>query len=152
MRYTLVLVVLLFSQLSFAGKGDKLITLDDLYRSNTFSMKSVPGFNAMKDGMRYSKLETKDKNQVINIYSLADDGWVGTVFNSSLVKVDGKVIRVSGYEFSDDETKLLLKTSPDPVYRHSVFYKTYVYDIVHKRINLLTDEKSVTCYFLSRWF
>jgi len=147
MRYTLVLVALLMCNLSFAGKGDKLITLDDLYRSNTFSMKSVPGFNAMKDGMRYSKLETKDKNQVINIYSLADDGWVGTVFNSGLAKVDGKAIRVSGYEFSDDESKLLLKTSPDPVYRHSVFYKTYVYDIANKRIDLLTDEKVLHATF-----
>ena len=147
MRYTLVLLVLVLSNLSYAGKGDKLITLEDLYRKNTFSMKSVPGFNAMKDGLHYTKLETKDKAQTINIYRLSNDGWVSTVFNSKSVKVDGKKVRFYGYHFSDDETKLLINSEPEPVYRHSTFYKTYVYDIAHKRIEQLADEKVLHATF-----
>lgn len=147
MRYTLVLIALFLCSITYAGKGDKLITLEDLYRKSTFNMKSVPGFNAMKDGLHYTKLETKDKAQTINIYRLSNDGWVRTVFNSKLAKVDGKEVRVSGYEFSNDETKLLIKSEPKPVYRHSAYYKTYVYDIVHRRIEPLADEKVLHATF-----
>ncbi|HEY9178602.1 MAG TPA: S9 family peptidase, partial [Flavipsychrobacter sp.] len=147
MRYTLILIALVFSNLSYAGKGDKLITLEDLYRNNTFSMKSVQGFNAMKDGSRYTKLENKGKDQTINVYNLANDSWVGTVFNGKWARVNDKEVRVHDYQFSDDETKLLVKSEPDPVYRHSTFYKTYVYDIAHKRIEPLVDEKVLHATF-----
>lgn len=147
MRYTLILLALVLSNLSYAGKGDKLITLEDLYRKNTFGMKSVQGFNAMKDGLRYTKLETKDKAQTINIYSLSNDSWISTVFNSKWAKVDDKPVHVQRYQFSDDETKLLIMSEPEPVYRHSTFYKTYVYDIAHKRLEPLADEKALHATF-----
>lgn len=147
MRYTLIVLFLAVANLAFAQKGEKLITLEDLYRKNTFSIKSVPGFNALKDGQRYTKLETKGKDQTINIYSLDNDAWVSTAFNGKVARVDGKSIRVAAYRFSDDETKLLIMSEPDPVYRHSVYYKTYVYDIAHKRVELLAEEKVLHAAF-----
>ena len=66
--YTLLLLPALFlAQTAFAQKGDKLITPEDIFKKNTFAIKSVPGFNAMKDGLRFTKLEGKDKKQTIDV-------------------------------------------------------------------------------------
>ena len=42
----------------------KEISLEDIWENRTFAVKSVPGFNFMKDGLRYSRL---DNNQVKSI-------------------------------------------------------------------------------------
>jgi dipeptidyl-peptidase-4 len=38
------------------------------------------------------------------------------------------------YVFSSDETKLLLKTESEPIYRHSEFADFFVYDIATKSL------------------
>lgn len=139
MRNLFILFAVFTSQVLFA-QGTKQITIDDLWKNNTFAMKSVPGFNAMKDGLRYTKLEKAEDGQTINIYGLENGSWLGTVFNSNEAKVDGKKLKVSAYEFSEDETKLLIKTERKGIYRHSATYKTYVYDVANKRISLLDNE------------
>lgn len=147
MQYRILLVALLICNVAFAGKGDKLITLDDLWKNKTFSAKSVPGFNAMNDGLRFSKLESQKNNQAISVYSLESGSWLGTVFNNKEAKVDGKQIRVNAYEFDKDERQLLIKTESEHIYRRSVKFKTYVYDIAGKEITLLDEDKVLHASF-----
>jgi len=147
MRHLLLLTALFVCQLTYAQKGDKLITLDDLWKNNTFSMKSVPGFNAMKDGLHYSKLEKTGKHQAISILNLENGNWIKTVFNTKESKVDGEEIRVSSYEFSEAENRLLIKTERESIYRRSALYKTYVFDIARKDIVALDDEKVLHASF-----
>ncbi len=147
MRSILALVALLSFQLVYAQKGSKLIKLEDIYKSNTFSMKIVPGFNAMKDGLRFTKLETKDKNQSINVYNLATGSWVKVLFSNKDKKIDGNKLNISSYAFSEDETKILLFTEPQPVYRHSVFYKVYVYDTKSQDLRSVDDNKVMHASF-----
>lgn len=140
--YTLLLLPALFlAQTAFAQKGDKLITPEDIFKKNTFAIKSVPGFNAMKDGLRFTKLEGKDKKQTIDVYELKTGNKLGTLFSSKNDKADGKEIAVAAYEFSEDETKMLLKSEPENIYRHSVLYKTYVFDRKASKIEPLSDDK-----------
>lgn len=141
MRYFLGLLLMLTVTTVQAQKGTKLITLEDIHKSNTFSMKSVPGFNAMKDGIYYTKLERKDNHQVINIYQLETDSWVQTVFNTKKHKVDGKAISIASYKFSDDEQQLLLFTEPEHIYRHSARYMVYVCDLRTQSLKKVDDDK-----------
>jgi len=141
MRYTLVLFMLMLCQLSFAQKGEKLITLNDLYKSNTFSMKSVPGFKAMKDGLHFTKLETKGEAQTINVYNLENDSWVKAIFSNKEIKVKGEKLQITSYEFSEDESRLLIKTEPEAIYRHSALYKTFVFDVNTRQIVQLDENK-----------
>lgn len=147
MRHLLFALLLLVTQSAFAQHGDKLITIDDLWKNHTFAIKSVPGFNAMKDGLRFSKLEKQGKKQTINIYALESGSWLATIFNNGETKVDGKQIEVSSYSFSEDETKMLIKTEPRHIYRRSVMYKTYVFDIEQKKISLLDENKVLHATF-----
>jgi hypothetical protein len=43
----LFIAVVFFQPLAIAQNGNKGITLEDLFKTGTFRMKGVPGFNAM---------------------------------------------------------------------------------------------------------
>lgn len=147
MRYSIVLLTILLSTTALGQKGKKLITLEDLWKKGTFTEKSVPGFNAMKDGLHFTKLESQGKDQAISIYSLQDGTWMNTVFNNNEARLDGKKLKVQSYVFSDDEKMLLVKTEREGIYRHSAKYKTYVYDIYGKEIDPLHEQKVLHASF-----
>ncbi|MCB0699480.1 MAG: DPP IV N-terminal domain-containing protein, partial [Chitinophagaceae bacterium] len=147
MRYLFLLLAVCIGQVSLAQQGDKLITLDDLWKNNTFKIASVPGFNAMKDGLRFTKLEKKEKHQEINVYNLAKGDMLQTIFNSEEQKFNGEEIRISGYAFSEGETRLLLFTEHESVYRRSAKYIVYVYDIASKDLVRLSDDKVLHATF-----
>lgn len=141
MRSLLFLLAICISITASARKGDKQITLEDLWKKHTFSAKSVPGFRAMKDGLHYTSLEDNDESQTVNIYELAGGSWRGTIFNTAKSMVDGKTIRVSDYRFSDDEQKIMLLTDREGIYRHSAKYNVYVYDRASDNIAVVADDK-----------
>ncbi len=147
MRILVLFLAIIFSTTSFAQNGKKEITLDDVWKKGTFRMKSVPGFRAMKDGLHYTKLETKKGKQTISIYNLSSGSWVKTIFNNQQVKYNNEVIRLSSYSFSDDEKKLLIKTKRESIYRRSAKYIVYVYDMVSGAITKVDDEKILHAAF-----
>ena len=111
----------------------KSITLEDLWRDNTFEIKSVPGFNALKDGEHYTSLSVRDSIRTIQIKSLRDGS-------------DGKIIYqgtlpVSEYHFNKNEDKMLLLTEAENIYRRSVLHKVYVFDIASGTQTMLDTGK-----------
>lgn len=141
MRYIFLLLAIVSFQFSFAQNGTKLITLEDIHKNKTFNMKSVPGFRAMKDGLTYTKLETKDKAQLINVYNLENGSWLMTLFNTKVKKPDTGAFHIAEYEFSENEQKIMLKTRPKHIYRHSTFYETYVYDMQSGKLTQIGEDR-----------
>ncbi len=130
MKYSLLLCALVFTFQSQAQTGKKQITLEDLFKKNTFKINSVPGFNAMKDGVRYTSLKKDSTGLVITINDLKTGKLIDTIFNNRLhFSDDGVVLEPEDYTFSNDEQKMLFKTEGKSVYRHSSFYKVYVMDV-----------------------
>lgn len=123
-----------------ATAQNKQITIEDIWRNGTFRIKSVPGFNAMKDGKRYTKIDADAGKQVIRVYDLAT-GQPGTVLFDNAQQYKGKTIMVDDYSFSDDEQKLLLLAESQNIYRRSVLHRVYVYDISTKTITLADEDK-----------
>ncbi len=146
MRFICLVAVLCFSQLVY-GQGKKQITLEDVWRDNTFKIKAVPGFNAMKDGKRYTQLDVDSGKQLINIYSLEKGKKEKTIFNSGVNTYLGAVLQVDSYSFSDDEKKLLLLTESQNIYRRSILHKVYVFDISSGKIELLDNDKVLHASF-----
>jgi dipeptidyl-peptidase-4 len=119
----------------------KDITVEDVWKHNTFRIKSVPGFNGMKDGKRYTQIDKDGDKQVINIYDLATGKKTATLFsNADNYKIDD-------YTFSSDEQKMLIKTESQNVYRRSVLNKVYVYDIKNNQTAQLDAEKVLHASF-----
>lgn len=149
MRKTILLLsVLATTQLPvMAQGGHKQITLDDIYKNGTFKMKGVPGFNAMKDGKRYTQIDREGNHIRINVYDLATGKKEGALFDNKVDKFSGTELNIESYELSKDERKMLLVTDGEHIYRHSELQRVYVYDIESGTIKLLDYDKVLHATF-----
>lgn len=119
MRINLVLLFLFIA--CVASAQNKLITLEDIWKDKTFEVKSVPGFNGLKDGEHYTDLKEDNKQHVIQVKSLRD-GSLG----KQLYKGD---LPVEDYIISEQQDKALLLTEGENIYRRSILHHAYVYDL-----------------------
>ena len=87
--------------------SQKKITVEDIWQFGTFRVKGVPGFNFLKDGKHYSA----NLDNTIAKFDLTTGKQVGTIFESKTP--------FSDYTFSDEESKILLATESEQIYRRS---------------------------------
>jgi len=129
-----LLLLLLISGSVFA-QNHRTITLEDLFRKNTFAQRSVYGLNSMKDGKSFA--------------SIQQDPRTGKIFVAKNNFNDGKLARALYYQsdliyqsdtlelstdFSNDEKKVLIAQDEEPIYRHSTKANYYVYELASKKI------------------
>jgi len=134
---------LLFFAILFIGStitAQEELTNDLIWYSREFSAEYVSGINSMNDGAHYTSLEYGDDGSSIVKYSYETGEKVSTIASSSDVfkKTD---YSIEGYEFNADETKLLIRTETEYIYRHSFEANYYVYDIKSKRAFPLAELK-----------
>ncbi|MCL1822319.1 MAG: S9 family peptidase [Prolixibacteraceae bacterium] len=126
-----VLVWLVF----FQSVAQKQIALEDLFQKRTFSQNSVYGLRSMKDGIHYTVIE--GGTQIVK-YSYKTGEKVAVVFD--LGKADkAPVSHFSDYEFSPDETKILLTTDVESIYRRSYTANYYVWNSVLEELKPLSE-------------
>ena len=147
MRIYIWLFIALFSTQLTLAQGSKQITIDDLWKNGTFAVKDVPGFNAMKDGLHYTKIDKDGKHQYIRVYNLETGTQERTLFDNDLQKADTGRLSVEEYTFSANEQKMLLLTAGENIYRRSVLHRVYVYDIAAGTVKLLDTNKVLHATF-----
>lgn len=114
--------------------AQKAITVEDIWQNYTFSAKSIPGFNFLNDGRHYTRLE---KNK-INQYDLTTGGFVKTLLDGEALKgQDGFDGKVDSYKFSEDESKVIITSEQEQIYRHSSKANFFIWD--GKRLSRLYD-------------
>ncbi len=115
-------------QLVLSGQ-DKLISLEDIYEKGTFSAKGIPGFNFMKDGLHY----TKQSGTKILKNELESGQEVEVLFDAATY-TDLFKGRLESYSFSADESKILLATGREAIYRYSAVANYFSYDLKSKSL------------------
>lgn len=120
----------------FILSAQKQITLEDLFVHGTFSQKSVQGLRSMNDGNHYTVMESGAR---IVRYSYQTGQQVSVVFDLSTIE-NAPIRRFSQYELSNDETKILLTTDIEPIYRHSYTASYYVWNSVTQELLPLSDK------------
>lgn len=138
MRILLTLTLVLLLGITNHAQTTQKISLEDLFQKGTFRAQSVYGLRSMNDGIHYTTMERGSK---IVKYSYQSGKEVETIFDLSTVK-DTPISSFSNYEFSDDETKILLTSNSKSIYRHSFTADYYVWNSVSKELNALSDEGS----------
>ena len=127
MKY-LVFVLTLFV-VSSQTTAQKQITIDEIFAQYKFRINTVPGFNFMNDGKHYTTLS----NSIINKHDITTGKVVEVLLNGAELKgkanFEGKV---NGYSFSEDESKILIESEGESIYRHSSKVKCHIYDIKSK--------------------
>lgn len=123
---------LLITTLAQAQK--KQISLDDLFKKNTFRSEYVAGFNSMKDGRFYTELE----NENIVKKSFATGQTVDTLIRQTnvidpLIARRVKLLPLSDIQFSNNEQKILVFLNRENIYRRSSKAISYVFDLKTKK-------------------
>jgi dipeptidyl-peptidase-4 len=129
----LILVASLAIFMAFHVFAQKSITLEDIWQNYIFSARGVPGFDFLNDGKTYTK---KDGGK-IQQYDFTSGNFVSTIFD--VTETNGVLGDFDGYSFSEDETKILLSTSVEPIYRHSTYAQFYIWDRATKQLQKLWD-------------
>ena len=103
------------------------LTVERIWKNYEFSPKRISGFKSMDDGEHYTNV--KDGNSIYK-FSLNDMNDKGTVvLDGSKLLVDGKKLAFDDYEFNSDETKILLLTNVESIYRRSYQAVYYLFDL-----------------------
>jgi dipeptidyl-peptidase-4 len=130
-------LILFLASVSLQAQALKKVSLEDVFKKNTFAQKSVYGINWMKDGKYYSS----QVNRVgfptvvkINVTTGAEEA----------VLLDGRALGLnfSSYSFNSDESKALVATDVESIYRRSTKGIFYVVDMATgEKQQLMNGEK-----------
>ncbi|WP_047552111.1 S9 family peptidase [Psychroserpens sp. Hel_I_66] len=116
---------------------NKEITLEDIW-NGTFRTERMDALHSMDNGQQYSVLNYENRTSQIDIYDYKTLSKVNTLVNSSDIS---DIDYFTDYTFSDDETKVLLATNVESIFRRSTLGKYYVYDTKTKTTTLVSEEK-----------
>ena len=129
--------LLAFSNILLAQ--EKQITVEQVYK-NEFRTEGMDALRSMKNGKQYTVLNI-DRNtglSSVDKYDYTTLKKVETIVNSADLEA---VQRFSDYQFSADESKILLATDVESIYRHSTLAHYYVYDVKTKEVTKVADVK-----------
>jgi dipeptidyl-peptidase-4 len=129
--------LLVFFVTALALAQNKDISLEEIW-DGTFRTERMDALHSMNNGQQYSVLNNENRASKIDIYDYKTLSKVNTLVNSN----DISAIEVfSNYTFSDDETKVLLATKVQSIFRRSTLGQFYVYDTKTKTTTLISEEK-----------
>ncbi len=131
-------IILALTLLQTASPQTKQITLDDIYRNNTFRSRSIYGIRSMKDGEHYTTLE--GGRNVVR-YSYQTGKAVDTLLSLQRNSNTG-INYISDYELSGDERLIMVSTNIRPIYRHSFLADYFVWNIAAKSMTAVSDKGS----------
>ena len=131
--------LLLIITISTLSAQEKSISLDDI-NEGVFRAEYLSALRSMNKGKEYSvyNYDRKSKNSTIDVYDYKTGDKVRTLLNTA--EIEGLDYIIS-YQFSDDETKLLLATKLKQIYRRSSVGIYYVYDLNLKELTLVSDHQ-----------
>lgn len=138
-KLNLLLVLLALFFFSAINAQDKEITLESIYLKPEFLPKGAGEFNSMKDGNYYSAL---DEDLNINVYDYETGTLKNTLMNGAdfISAINNDKVAIRDYKFSDDETKILISTDIQRIYRTSFVANYYVWDVNKKQLTKITKD------------
>lgn len=114
------------------------ITLEDIWSSSEFRGASVYGINSMNDGVHYTRLNYVAGGFTIVKYAYSSGDSIATLLDTR--EIDAEVNFSPIYSFSADESKVLLISGYEPIYRHSYSGLYFVYDLETKELTSVDSD------------
>jgi dipeptidyl-peptidase-4 len=117
----------------------KEITLEEIW-GGAFRTQGLDELRSLKNGKEYAVLNynRSSSTSTVDVYDYKSGEKVKTLVSSE--EVEGATYFLT-YTFSDDESKLLLATDLEQIYRRSSLGTYYVFDIKTKEMTLVSENK-----------
>lgn len=114
------------------------LSVEKIWKNYEFYGKSVNGFRGMNDGEHFTQISTISDQNIITKHKVANYSGSGTgIVNLSKLIFNEKSLSIQNYEFNADETKLLLTTQNEKIYRHSYSAIYYTLDLKNAKLEEL---------------
>lgn len=137
MFYRLFLAALFLCCFSAVDAQNKSITLESIW-DGTFRTQGMQSLHSMNNGQQYAVLNFNRSagTSSIDLYDYKTLEKVDTVLNSTNLDDISYFI---DYQFSADESKILLTTSQTPIFRRSTVGTYYVYNRADQSLMKVSD-------------
>lgn len=141
----MILIAVLFAgnTQSFGQTAEKEnIQLEDIWLNYKFMPEFPAAFNWMQDDDYYTVMK---EGEIVR-YSIKKQDPVDTVLDTKKLEVPGKEdgIEVKSYTFSKDESKILLKTNAEKIYRRSSKESCFVFNRNGEKLVELHEGKQIS--------
>ncbi|MFH5883093.1 S9 family peptidase [Halalkalibaculum sp. DA3122] len=146
----ILLLSVLFSWAFVSGPAvaqqTKQLEFDHIF-DGTFEPESVRNVNWMRDGQFYTTLVRTERDLELRKYDITS-GEYEVIVTSSELENDGRnhPIIIQDYQFSADESKLMIKTDVEQIWRRSTKENYFVYDLQTGELQKLTRSEKKQQY------
>ncbi|MEO8772887.1 MAG: S9 family peptidase [Gelidibacter sp.] len=137
MKYLKVSLLVGFLITTLSSAQNKEITLDAIW-NNTFGTQGMQSLHSMNNGKQYSVLNYENGTTAIDVYDYKTLSKVETLVTSSDL---AGITYFTDYTFSKDESKIVLATDVESIFRRSTLGIFYVYDTKNKSLVKISDDK-----------
>lgn len=135
-KLSIVSLFILISITIYAQKKD--VSVSDVWQRYSFFARSTGGLRSMNDGAHFTVLDRDQNGPKIDKYSYESGEKVETILSAANVSAgNGAPLNFDSYQFNADESKVLLGTSTESIYRHSSRSNYYVFDLKSKVLTAL---------------
>ncbi|MGB7394490.1 MAG: S9 family peptidase, partial [Pricia sp.] len=137
MKKSILFLFIVIGFLTSTFSQDQNISVEEIY-SGAFRTEGLDALRSLDNGKQYTILN-QDRSagtSAIDKYDYATLEKVGTVVNSAEL---GEIDTFTSYEFNDDESKILLATKVESIFRRSTLGVFYVYDVETKALTPVAD-------------
>lgn len=135
-KFALVVGLLVTTSIS---AQNKTITLEEIW-GGAFRTERMDALHSMKNGQQYSVLnfDRSTRSTAVDVYDYQTLEKVNTLVSSKDIS---EIDYFTDYTFSDDESKILLATEVESIFRRSTLGKYFVYDTNTNSVILVAEEK-----------
>ncbi|GAB4132735.1 MAG: S9 family peptidase [Bacteroidia bacterium] len=139
-RGTTIIFFLLAGLQLLNAQGTKQITLEDIFVKRTFRQDYVGGFTWCKDGQHYMNFEPDQDGMGLYRFEIKSGKKKDLVFHTKDLIPEGsmKPVEMDNFSFSPDESKVLISTETEHIYRYSSKEENYVLDLKTKKMKRLS--------------
>ena len=114
-------------------------SLDQIW-DGSFRTQGLTALHSMKNGQQYSVLnfDRSTGSTSIDLYDYITFSKVKVIATSKTMEA---IPYFTNYTFSANESKLILETNTESIFRYSVLGNYYVYDIYLEKLDLISEHK-----------
>ncbi len=133
------IITLFLASFAIATAQQKNITLEEIWNGD-FRTEGLDALHSLNNGKEYSVLnyDRATNASTVDVYDYKSEQKVKTLVNSTNLK---DVPYFISYDFNKDESKILLSTKLEQIYRRSSLGTYYVYDTATKQTTLVSENK-----------
>lgn len=142
-----VLFISTISVLTIVTGQPKQLTLEDIYSNNTYDSKGYGPVKWLRDGSGYTTLETNEADNGKDIIRYTPDSGKREILISASDLVpagSNEPLQIRDYQWSDDNTKLLVFTNTRRVWRYHTRGDYWLFDIESKKLNQIGKDLEST--------